>query len=64
MTGDPLPSKVGLPLPDTDGKRPAHKLILMGLTNGTVEDTTTCVGSLLDRSGHDTDSGKSESEDC
>jgi hypothetical protein len=57
MTGDPLPSKVGLPLPDTDHELSSQRLILMSLTNGTVEETTTCVDSLLDRGGHDTDGG-------
>jgi hypothetical protein len=29
----------------------------MSLTNGTVEDTATCVRSLLDGGGHDPDGG-------
>jgi hypothetical protein len=60
MTGDPLPSKVGLPLPDTYDERRSFNLKLMSLTDSTVEDTTACVGSLLDRGGHDTDGGESE----
>jgi hypothetical protein len=57
MTGDPLPSKVGFPLPDTDHELLYRELIVMSFTDSTVEDTATCVGSLLDRGGHYADGG-------
>jgi hypothetical protein len=36
----------------------------LSLTDGTVEDTATCVGSLLNRGGHDADGGQGEGEYC